>query len=189
MKQAWNLTTAGAGPLQGLKPMLGYGFTGQNIRGIISLHGSLLPHRCLAGSPFCELRCDKRLWSRKRKIRWVFFKGGKKGLVSYSGFIPNLGHSMVIPSVILAQLEGLACWKCTVRSEQWAIWEQDWFKSVFVAASLLIFSSGTYKFGLFKKKKKKTKNRFPVKCGYLEFITAGLILTCCKHTASWVLVR
>lgn len=44
------------------------------------------------------------------------FKEGKMGLMFYSGFIPNLGHSMIIPSVILAQAEELACWKCKMQN-------------------------------------------------------------------------
>lgn len=53
-------------------------------------------------------------------------------LVSYFSFIPYMGQGVTISSVILAQLEGLACWKCIVGSEQWVIREQDWLKSVFV---------------------------------------------------------
>lgn len=30
----------------------------------------------------------------------------------------SLDHSMTVPSVILVQMQGLACWKCFVRSEQ-----------------------------------------------------------------------
>lgn len=139
MKQAWKLTMAAAGHLQELKPTLGYGFPGQNTQDNINLPGSLFPAIHWCGNPFCELRCDKCLCSsfvnhKKENLIFFFLRagGGEMGLVSYFSFIPYMGHGVTIPSVILAQLEGLACWKCIVRSEQWVIREQDWLKSMFV---------------------------------------------------------